>query len=348
MPAIVDAVAVARSGKRRRESAEDEKPGFLRRSSVKKVTRERYLDCFNKVKMFASQSKRRCVTSDDWDVTVEAYIETVYRQGGTPTIARYAIYGCAFCLDYPPRAATTFPKSKQALKGFVKRAPEKSRDPVPYEAVVIVADALVSVGDYYHCLCAALLLVIFDGYLRLGEALAIRKSDVTPPKRGSQATSWCVCVAPSSGLVPAKNAEFDAGVIVGAFDRAGVSRILAAVYSHTQDNDCLFALISASVFRKTLADFISACCLKKVGFTPHCLRHGGPSHDVYYHGSTLSAVQQRGRWLAAASVRRYAKPAMLLRRLSLLTDAQVLHAVSIRNDLFARVLKGLKVFKRSN
>eukprot|EP00959_Pyramimonas_sp_CCMP1952_P122933 2569732-Pyramimonas_sp.AAC.1 len=53
-----------------------------------------------------------------------------------------------------------------------------------------------------------------------------------------------------------------------------------------------------------------------VKITPHCLRHAGPPHDMHYNGASLDFVMMRGRWTVVNSVRRYGKPAKLLRQLA--------------------------------
>ena len=56
---------------------------------------------------------------------------------------------------------------------------------------------------------------------------------------------------------------------------------------------------------------------------PYVLRHSGASGDVWAKTRDLAAIQSRGRWKTAASVRRYAKGGRVAHQLTLCTDQLV-------------------------
>ena len=122
-------------------------------------------------------------------------------------------------------------------------------------------------------------------------------------------------VAPQGGA-PAKNRQFDAGVVVGGSDRAFVAGILEAVFHRTPDGGLLFDGVSLSSLESVFRSKRTMLGFNDLQFVPHGLRHAGPSHDFHYNQVSLAALQARGRWLSPDSVRRYAKPAMLLRQLA--------------------------------
>ena len=78
-------------------------------------------------------------------------------------------------------------------------------------------------------------------------------------------------------------------------------------------------------FEKVFKESTERLQLKKLKLTPHCLRHGGASHDYLFGVRALVDVQARGCWASFESVRRYSKHGRVNRQLSLLSPEQ-LHA----------------------
>ena len=56
-------------------------------------------------------------------------------------------------------------------------------------------------------------------------------------------------------------------------------------------------------------------------FTPHTVRHPGPSYDAIHQLRSLPEIQQRGRWSCPGSVARYKRPGRLLLQASRLPPA---------------------------
>jgi len=55
--------------------------------------------------------------------------------------------------------------------------------------------------------------------------------------------------------------------------------------------------------------------LTPLGLSRYSMRHGGVSHDLLERRRALAEVKRRGRWMADASLRRYAKETRLLSEL---------------------------------
>ena len=112
------------------------------------------------------------------DSSMAEYMEQVFMQGETPAIARYAMFGTAFELDLVTRDVQVFPLAKKTLKGFMKKAPEPSRDPPPYEVAWWAANYFAkSLAGRQGLLAAVATLVAADGYLRPLQALGLRTQD---------------------------------------------------------------------------------------------------------------------------------------------------------------------------
>ena len=81
--------------------------------------------------------------------------------------------------------------------------------------------------------------------------------------------------------------------------------------------------------------------------TPHVVRHSAPTHDRLHGIRTLAQIQRRGRWASLASVRRYEKPARVLKSAAKLSPAQQVAAKSAEASFPMKVISALSIaFKR--
>ena len=246
-------------------------------------------------------------------------------------------------LDLVTRSPLVLPLSKAALKGFAKLCPEGTRDPPPWEVLFLLALSLLS-GKLrrVHVLVAIIVVLAFDCYLRPSEALNLRKQDVTAPRAGTRNKSWSIVVAPQGGA-PAKNRQFDAGVVVGGIDRGFVSDILEALFNRTPTGSLLFEGVSLGMLEGVFRNKRTLLGFDDIELVPHGLRHAGPSHEFHYNSVSLPTLQARGRWLPPDSVRRYAKPAMLLRQLAKVATSDLDRFNSFTNgELSEKIIAALK------
>ena len=317
----------------------DTAEGFLRRSIVSPITQQRYLTACAAVVAFSGGPKPRCDDLKAWDQILVRFIEHTFLLGEAVSVARYALYGVIYSLDLARRSAATLPLAKATVRAFTKRAPESSRDPPPIEWCWLLLDCLIAgAASGTHLLTAAFAFLSLDSYLRPSEALALRKRDVCPPRRGAAATGWALTIAPQGGA-PAKNQQFDAGVIVGSHDRGWVCKVLELLYlACDNDDDFLFKNLALTDVERVFREYSRKLRFK---ILPHGMRHAGPSHDAVVHHVRIEDIFTRGRWLALDSCRRYAKPAALLRQLRVLTPQQLAAAKDISekgpNDLICKL-----------
>ena len=90
-------------------------------------------------------------------------------------------------------------------------------------------------------------MIAFDGYLRPGEALALRKEDVYCSVK-KKATMLSVVVAPLTRGTPAKNKQFDDGYTVGAHGRRVATQLLQAIVDRTAVKEFLFPGITLALW----------------------------------------------------------------------------------------------------
>eukprot|EP00974_Lingulodinium_polyedra_P035437 3400971-Lingulodinium_polyedra.AAC.1 len=74
--------------------------------------------------------------------------------------------------------------ARESLKGYAKAAPGQQRDPMPWEACVLLAQHMARWGTKGRHAARALV-VAFDGYLRPSEALSIMAARIQVTKKHS-------------------------------------------------------------------------------------------------------------------------------------------------------------------
>jgi len=154
-------------------------------------------------------------------------------------------------------------------------------------------------------------LVGFDGYFRPSEVLAFRHDHVVE----AHDRTWAFVVCPQDELIPSKTKTYDDTVAVPAHDeRLSLYDLVASVRAAARNSESGL-LCGGLALRELEALWRQAVKSRRwpLSFSPHSVRHGGPSHDVLFRFLDGRAVQGRGRWKSRASVRRYEKSGTLLR-----------------------------------
>ena len=268
------------------------------------------------------------------DLMLARYMDELFAAGESPSRARNTLYGLSFVYDRDLSKARC-PRAHRCLKGFVKLAPEREVDPMPWKACLALADDMLK-----HCwkdkLAAAALLIQFDVYARPSEVLGLNFGDLIPsgprgpiavvvrPANGGQEGDNADLRQAQHGLArnrPAKNGTFDGSVLVGEAASARGGRGL--VFDLVQSLEKLRMNRHSKVFPLTLAQY--ATCLSRAGrrlniqtmrLTPHTARHGGASEDYFQKLRDIRSIQARGRWEAPRSTARYKKPGKLCRQIA--------------------------------
>jgi hypothetical protein len=188
--------------------------------------------------------------------------------------------------------------AKQALKGWHRLQPLDARLPLPLEMValfVVLAWSLGRKEEAFAFLC------IVNCYLRPEELFKARVQDLVLPIAASTASQALSVVLQTH--------EFDKCIVAdGKFQDLLVCLAVRVLQlpARPQKETAL------QVKPQQLIDVMNlASCmwdLSSLGSLDlYRLRHTGASFDYLSHTRTLAEVQKRGRWRAAASVRRYKK-----------------------------------------
>ena len=102
---------------------------------------------------------------------------------------------------------TLLPKVKQSLAGWAKLCPPRSRLPIPYPVVALLAMHALSLGLQE---VALYLLLTFALYMRPSEGLRLRKMDfVRPSSKQAGFQYWSVVLHPWEVGLSSKTQEFD-------------------------------------------------------------------------------------------------------------------------------------------
>ena len=285
----------------------EDRGDYLRRRSVRAPTRARYLAAASAVAEFACALEFKLKSTKDVDSVLERYMTELYFDGEAVQTGRVALYGYAWRAGLPTRG-TAFPLAKQASKGWGTATPPQSHDPVPWAAVLLVAEQLLIMKNTSAVFAAALMILNSDCYLRPAEGLGLARSDVCTGSGSGVYAQWAIIIGHRASIdVPTKTGTFDDTITVGeTMTRRWVVDILAALYRRCSGHQHTFFGLTHSAFRGLLRIGSAAAGLP---FTvlPHGLRHGGPSRDALHGHYTLRRIQQRGRWAAWEFVRRYAR-----------------------------------------
>ncbi|CAE8614739.1 unnamed protein product, partial [Polarella glacialis] len=288
--------------KERATKVDTEQAGFLRNRTVRnQTTRELYCNAVAKFTAFALTLGAILSCIEDVDRALEKYFETLFIQGSSQYVASCTLCGWAFL---NPAMST------------------KPRHHFPLSKAALKGWKNLEPGGSKDPCPFEVCLMIAGWFLDKGYK------------------HWSLVLSPSVEGVPTKVGEFDDSLIVGSKGREWISKVLEKLWRHSNPNATLFSF-SLREIETQFRNASAALGLGLLKLSPHTLRHGGPSHDIYFELRSLAEVQRRGCWKALASVKRYEKHACLQRQLNKLTAAQQLAARQASLSVPARLLRML-------
>ena len=254
-----------------------------------------------------------------WSPLERAYI---YRESQN-TLFDCAIQNCN--VEYPAwptNARLNYPLAKAAKRGWGTLEPGSSREPCPLEVAFWIASDLLARNLLS---IAAAVVLCFDTYIRPGKLLELRHCNVIPPARGlsRQYIQWTLLLH-QEAQDPSKTGQHNDSLIVGSFEREWIGTLLGHLYKrHSKGVQAFLFDFDLSTFEKEFKHSVNNLGIQKLKLSPHCLRHGGASHDYFIGSRSLADIQQRGCWATFDSVRRYSKHGRLSKQLGLLTPLQL-------------------------
>lgn len=251
------------------------------------------------------------------DTAMSIYFNYLYEDGEAYNVASYTLFGFIALKMTPSKPERDlFPLARAALSAWKSTKPGKSRVGVPPQVVYKFASFCLNHG----CLvAAAAVLLQYDLYARPSEILLLRGRDLVTPV-AAMSTFWGVIVGNADFGESSKTGTTDEIVLANSGHRPWANQLLGWVGRACRDQQCLLFGITLAQYEKLFRDFSACYKLDPQQFTPHTVRHSGPSYDAIHEHRTLAEIQTRGRWASLSSVQRYRKPGRLLLQASRLPN----------------------------
>ena len=314
--------ALASTAKRRASAfaaAGVERDRYLRHITVSSVTANVYLLAVLFFEGWARRGRALLASNALVDRAMVEYFTVLFFDGESPAEGRNCLYGWIFHrTSEDGNKKGVFPAATRSLRGWTRRSRGSVVDPVPFGVVAMLA---IFFAENNLIRLAVFVLLGFDTYLRPSELLSLGASSVHAPARRAGpmfARSWSIVVAPATGDAETKTRLKDVTIIIG-----DVRPHLLPVFEKFFRNNSRpkFFNYELTYVERKFSDAMKSLHLP-LRFTPHVLRHSGPSCDKFEGLRSLEDIRRRGQWASPASVQRYERHAALLRSLHKLSDSQ--------------------------
>eukprot|EP00899_Mesostigma_viride_P014766 jgi/Mesvir1/23290/Mv25951-RA.1 len=222
------------------------------------------------------------------------WVSAVYESGGGRgrTLCQQAKQGLRL---YQPSVVDSWQMADRMLRGWGRLVPCQSPPPVPWRLCYLAAVLLLS---RHQTDMAALVLVAFQQYLRISEALGLRVGDVAfpgDPRLGPARGQGALLLRdPKTAQGGTQHVLVEDPLSLG---------LLSALCRGRAPGALVFGGLTYAQARSQWVSVWTQLQLPGK-FTLHSLRHGGATHDALRNIPTAD-IQRRGRWRAADSVQRY-------------------------------------------
>lgn len=291
---------------------------LLRSASLQPTTLQLYNSNLQKFLAFTGLSLRSLLRrkSRSVDRRLAAFIDSEHESGRSFTYSSHALNALVF---YAPHLKSKLVESRLRLRGWHRLRESVSHPPITWEMTAIIAVRLAqegAVAEGVACLLA------FDCFLRVGELVGLRYSDIVQPRDARLGSAYSRMALRLAQTKTGRNQWVD---VENPQVEAVVMRFLRS--RQWRPTDRVFAF-SASRFRHFLRRAACHLGLESLGYVPHSFRHGGATR-AYLRGARMEDIVHRGRWRQLESARRYIQTGRALLALqaipsSLFADASVI------------------------
>eukprot|EP00435_Cladocopium_sp_Y103_P017187 s872_g4.t1 len=284
----------------------------LKALRVQDVTLVKYKSCVEQ--FLATCAKRRWSLRNVQlaDKHMSEYFAELCEEGCTYNLASYTLFGYLMLqTDEPTADKNLFPQARAALKGWSSRFPQCSRSGADPLIWFLLANHIAD----HNPMAAAALLIQLDSYARPSEILHVKKRDVITPT-SKTCKYWGIIFGNSEFGELTKTKQQDDTVLLDSLDRTYAPKVLQMVFKKCrQRNQLIFGSISLREYENLFKQARKDAVLAQFDFTPHCVRHSGPSCDFLQRARTATEIQTRGRWGTQKAILRYQKPGQMLARM---------------------------------
>jgi len=302
---------------------------ILEMDSVRATTREAYLKMLAVLVAWCVEQGLGKPTARNLDALVARWMEADFLDGQQSARGNKMIAAVRFAFPAARRGGQlSLPRAAKALKGWRLRAPTRTRLPLPWEVVALIAARLWEKGLPWM---SFLTVLAFHCYLRPSEAHRLEVQDFVAPLGVGSHKRWCLVLFRFEGGLSSKTNEFDETVRMDLAEFSFLEAGLATITRRSPMSAKAFVFTQIE-FAKNFGAAAANCEVEVLKPEPYQLRHSGPSYDRALGKRTLAEIKLRGRWKSDSSVRRYEKAGRVtqqLHRLSARVRAKTLNAPAL-------------------
>ena len=222
-----------------------------------------------------------------------------------------------------------------AIASWGKHAPGQTRVGMPKALVFALLGAMIHRKKIRSALAAA---TSFYTCGRPGECLSLTGDCISSGRDNMGRPCVGILFHPADAGTPGKTGETDESVVLDMPEMQWLGRNLLLLKDMQPKNSKLFDLSQEELSR----DFFNGLRDLKVadlGLSPYSLRHSGASNDYLNKIRPLLDIKMRGRWKSDSSLKRYTKPAFLLKMEEKLPDPVVVFGKYMETNI-ADILDG--------
>ena len=283
---------------------------FLYQASLSKHTITMYNNAYMKLIRYIQHYNISITHNTDWDQVIQQYIHHIYihnTQRNKSGKAEAQLAYSAF-IHYHPQLSRRLVISLKSLRGFDKIKPSISHIAMQWELLLVMS--MTATHHNRHDIGIALLLQ-FDCYLRISELCNININNIILPsstlhiqsEHNKQFTHFRTGRILTI-IIPTSKTGVNQQVSI---NNPHIEHILIQWINKRKQSNCttLFSFTDTQ-YRNILKQLQSYTGTAHIPYTPHSIRHGGVTHDLYRYGlSALSEIKYRGRWQQDDSMKIY-------------------------------------------
>jgi len=285
---------------------------LLERLAVRSSTARLYRGALKSFVEFCAGRRLDWTTHPGLDEALVQYMDSEFLLGGGGNQGNVLLAAVAHFLgSFHKRTSLLLPRAHRAAVAWARRAPARTRLPLPRRVVFALAGLLIHDGYPRLAIC---ILVMFVSYLRPGEAAKLHGRHLISPSAAAGAGyQFFGLLLHESGQDPGKTGVNDESIL---FDReTWLTPLLHALKQSTAPSAPLWGP-EVDQLGKLFAQACRRLSLDRLRPHLYSLRHGGASDDMLSQRRQLAEIQRRGRWRTAKSLNRYTKETKLLDELA--------------------------------
>lgn len=274
---------------------------FLLEATCAPSTIVKYKQAVSKFVSWCSENRLKAKTLIQLDELVTDYFHDYYERndGKGKGLASATLYGIE---KFIPRSKDKLLTAELALRGWNRKHPAVSYPPLTWDLAVVIATQMLRHGYMRHAIGVVL---AFDCFLRVGELVDLRKSDVADAGDVRMGAEYRKMV------LRLRHTKTGNNQWVEVYDTQ-VQWLLRQLVKSCPNGESRLFPFTAYAFRTLFKQVCQELGLSN-SYVPHSLRHGGATR-WHLQGKSIEDILLRGRWSSNKSARRYiqAGQAMLM------------------------------------